>query len=337
MKPELVTIFGGSGFLGRHLVRHLAPEGVSMRIAVRDPEGAKFLKPMADVGRIVPIRTDIGKEDEVARAVEGANAVVNLVGILHQWGRRTFESVHVAGAARIAKAAKAAGAERLVHVSALGADARSPSVYARTKAGGEEAARAAFPEAIVVRPSVLFGPEDNFFNRFAAMARLLPGLPVFYKGWPKVEPFADFPFPRITFNAGQNRMQPVYVGDVARALARLVLEPGHEGKTFELGGPQVYTMAELMRLVLEWTGRRPRLIPVPYFIANSAAFFLEKLPVAPLTRDQLTLLEADNVVSAGALGLQDLGIVPSAAEVVVPPYLRRFGRRRPSGIRSSES
>lgn len=336
MKPNLVTIFGGSGFLGRHLVRHLAPEGVTLRIAVRDPEAAKFLKPLADVGRIVPVHGDIGNESEVVRALEGAETVVNLVGILHEWGRRTFEAVHVAGAERIAKAARAAGARRLVQVSALGADPRSPSAYARTKAAGEAAARAAFPGAVVVRPAVVFGPEDDFFNRFAALARLSPGLPVFFKGWPKVDPFGDFPFPRIEFNAGQNRMQPVYVGDVARALVRLVLDPGHEGETFEFGGPQVYTMAELMHLVLEMTGRKRFLIPVPFVVANAMAFFLEKLPFAPLTRDQLKLLEADNVVSAGARTLEDLGIEPTAVELAVPHYLRRFGHRRPKGLRRSE-
>ncbi len=333
MTAPFVTIFGGSGFLGRHLVRHLAPSGATLRIAVRDPEDAKFLKPLGDVGRIVPVKADIGNEREVVEAIAGADAVVNLVGILHQWGRRTFQAVHVLGAERIARGARTAGCARLVHVSALGAEARSQSAYARTKAAGEEAVRAAFPGATVVRPAVVFGPEDQFFNRFAAMARLSRGLPVFFKGWPRVDLFADFPFPRVVFHAGVNRMQPVYVGDVARALSRFVLEPGFEGKTFELGGPAVYTMAELMRLVLRFSGLKRPIIPVPFFAAYAAAFFLEKLPFAPLTRDQLKLLERDNVVSEGALGFKDLDIVPTAIELAVPPYLGRFGRPRPGGLK----
>ena len=311
MNPRVVTIFGGSGFLGRHLVRRLASGGVAIRAAVRDSEAAQFLKTAGDAGQIVPVQANLRDEASVAAAVAGADAVVNLIGILYQSGRQTFAAVHAEGAERAARAAAAAGVTRYVHVSAIGADVAAPSAYGRSKAAGEHAARSAFPTATIVRPSVVFGPEDDFFNRFAALARLLPVLPLYGHG------FAD---------AGATRFQPVYVGDVAEALARVLGDPATAGRTYELGGPTVYSFRELMVLLLAQTGRRRLLVPVPFALGRLQAAFLELLPVRPLTRDQLRSLERDNVVSDTALTLADLAIAPTPVEAVVPSYLARFRR-----------
>jgi NADH dehydrogenase len=311
MQPRVISVFGGSGFIGRHLVRRLAAGEWIVRVGVRDPESAAFLKPMGGAGQIVPLAVDIGKPDTVTRAVEGCQAVVNLVGILYERGRRTFQRVHVEGAEAVAKAARSAGVERLVQVSAIGADPDSPAAYGRTKAAGEQAVMAAFPGATVMRPSVVFGPEDDFFNRFASLARVLPALPVF-----------DVSF------------QPVYVGDVADAIVKALDDPATAGKTYELGGPRVITFRELMQIVLRETGRSRWLLPLPLAIAEIEALFLELLPVPPLTRDQVKLLGRDNVVAAGALTLADLGITPTAVEAIVPTYLRRY---RPAGAQGARS
>jgi NADH dehydrogenase len=304
--PRLATVFGGSGFLGRHLVRRLAADGWRLRVAVRDPEAAAFLKPMGDVGQVAPMAADVRDEAAVARAVEGADAVVNLVGILFERGRRTFQAIHVEGAGRIAARAAAAGASRLVHVSAIGAAAGGPSRYAHTKGAGEAAVRAAFPSATILRPSIVFGPEDDFFNRFAALARIAPALPL--------------------VGGGRTRFQPVYVGDVAEAIRRALEDPATAGRTFELGGPRIYTFRELLALVLAETGRRRALVPLPFAVASLQAAFLECLPVPPLTRDQVTLLRSDNVVASGAATLADLGIAATPVESIVPGYLARFRR-----------
>lgn len=301
MERRVVTIFGGSGFVGRTLVRRLAAQGWIIRVAVRNLERALVLKPAGDVGQIVPMPADIALPHTVPAAVAGAHAVVNLVGILYEKGRRTFERLHVEGAANAARAAREAGVARFVQMSALGADPQSPAAYARTKAAGETAVQREFPGASVVRPSVVFGPDDNFFNQFAAMARLLPALPVF-----------------------PTRFQPVYVGDVADAIIRLVDDGEKAGKTYELGGPRVYTFRELMEIVLKATERRRFLIPLPLSVAAVQGFFLQMLPVPPLTVDQVKLLSRDNVVQPGALTLHDLDIVPTAVEAVVPDYLARF-------------
>jgi NADH dehydrogenase len=301
MDRRLVTVFGGSGFIGRHLVERLAQQGWIVRAAVRDPEAAIFLRMFGDPGQVVPIQADITRPETVASAVAGAARVVNLVGILYEKGRRTFERVHVEGAANVAKAAKAAGALRLVQMSAIGADANAAAAYARTKAAGEAAAKAAFPEVSITRPSVVFGPEDDFFNRFASMARLAPALPVF-----------------------PTRFQPVYVGDVCDAIVHILDDPATAGKTYELGGPRVIGFRELMELVCRFTGRDRGLVTMPLSVAAIQAFFLQFLPVPPLTPDQVKLLRTDNVVAPGALTLADLGITPQAVEAIVPTYLARF-------------
>ncbi|NJO56690.1 MAG: complex I NDUFA9 subunit family protein [Rhodospirillales bacterium] len=301
MSRQVITIFGGSGFVGRHLVRRLAPTGWICRVAVRDPDSALFLKVLGDPGQIIPMAADVTDQKSVERAVADVQRVVNLVGILYEKGRRSFQRVHVEGAANVAKAASAAGVERLVQMSAIGADPESPAGYGRTKAAGEEAAKAAFAGTSVVRPSVVFGPEDDFFNRFAAMARLMPVLPVF-----------------------PTRFQPVFVDDVAAAIATILDDPQTKGKTYELGGPRVITFEEFLELVMRFTGRKRMLLPLPLSIASLQATFLQLLPSPPLTRDQVRLLGRDNVVAEGALTLADLGITPTAMEGILPTYLSRF-------------
>jgi NADH dehydrogenase len=304
MARGLITVFGGSGFIGRHLVRRLARQGWTIRVAVRRPTGANFLKPMGDVGQITPVRASIGDPVAVQAAVSGARAVVNLVGILYERGARSFAAVHARGAHTVAAASGAAGVERLIHMSAIGADLHAEAEYARSKGAGEAAVKTAFPKATILRPSVVFGPEDDFFNRFAAMARLSPILPL--------------------IGGGHTRFQPVYVGDVAEAIAACLVEPATAGKTYELGGPRIYSFKELMELLMAQIGRQRLLVPLPFALASFQALFLEKLPVPPLTRDQVTLLRRDNVVAAGALGLSDLGITPTSVESIVPTYLARY-------------
>jgi len=313
LQDRLVTVFGGSGFVGRYVVKHLAERGARVRVAVRRPDEALFLKPMGVVGQIVPTPANIRVETSVAAAVAGADAVVNLVAVLYERGRQSFEALHVRGAEVVARQAAAAGARHLVQVSSLSADANSPSAYGRSKAAGEAAVRAAFPAATIMRPSLVFGAEDQFFNRFAGLARLAPALPL--------------------IAGGTAKFQPVYVGDVAAAIVRALEDPASAGKTYELGGPRVYSFAELLRLTLRETGRRRMLVPLPTAPAKVMAFFAElasalsPLPMAPpLTRDQVTLLGLDNVVAPGAPGLGDLGIVPTAVEGVLPSYLFRFRR-----------
>lgn len=304
-----ITVFGGSGFIGRYLIRRLAVDGWVVRVAVRDPVGAAFLKTCGSLGQIVPMRCNVGDDELVAAAVQGADAVVNLVGILFESGRQRFEAVQAEAPARIARAARAAGVNTFVQMSALGADASSPSRYARSKAAGEAGVRREFPDAAIVRPSIVIGPEDEFFNRFAQMALLLPGLPL--------------------IGGGRTRFQPVYVGDVAEALHRCVSDPATRGKTYELGGPHIYTFRELMELMLKIVGRHRGLVPVPFALAELQGLVLQLLPNPPLTRDQVKLLRRDNVVAPGALTFADLGMQPQAIEPILPTYLdiyRRGGR-----------
>jgi NADH dehydrogenase len=304
-----ITVFGGSGFIGRHLVRRLAAEGWVVRAAVRDPARAAFLKPMGAVGQVVPMRADVADPGSVRVAVDGAEAVVNLVGILHERGRRGFQAIHVDGAACVAQAARDAGASHLVHVSAIGADQASPAAYARSKAAGEAGVLAAFPSATIMRPSIVFGPEDSFFNRFAAMARLAPALPL--------------------IGGGTTRFQPVFVGDVAQAILHALSRPSARGRVYELGGPRVYSFRQLMEFILGTVGRRRALISLPVPIAMLQARLLQLLSVPPLTVDQVKLLQRDNVVTPGMPGLPELGISPTTIELIVPTYLdiyRRGGR-----------
>jgi uncharacterized protein YbjT (DUF2867 family) len=304
---RLVTIYGGSGFVGRHVVRALAKGGWRIRVAVRRPDLAYHLQPLGVVGQIHAVQANLRFPDSVARAAEGAEAVVNLVGILYESGRQRFQAVQAEGAGAVARAAAEAGA-RLVHVSAIGADASSRSAYARSKAAGETAVRAAVPQAVILRPSLIFGPEDDFFNRFAAMARFSQFLPL--------------------IGGGRTRFQPVFVGDVAAAVAASLEGRARAGVTYELGGPAVKTFRELMELMLHEIGRERLLVPVPFALARLQALVLELLPKPLLTRDQVRLLERDNVVSETAeregRTLKGLGITPTALETELPAYLWRF-------------
>jgi NADH dehydrogenase len=308
MSERLITLIGGSGFIGRHLVRRLAAQGYRIRIGVRRPEKAKFLQPLGDVGQIVPVQVNVRDDTSVLAAINGAWGVVNLVGVLRNSGRQTFDAIHAGGPGRIGRLAKLGGVQRLIQVSALGADAESISSYARSKAAGEAALKAELPSATIIRPSLVFGPEDQFFNRFAAMAAMSPFLPIFG------ETFAD---------AGTTRFQPVFVGDVAAALAHCLTDEATQGHIYELGGPRVYTFRQLMEMVLEYTGRRRLLLPVPFSVAAVGAAFLEMVPQAPLTRDQLKLLRVDNICS-DLPGLSELGVSPTPVEAVVPEFLVRF-------------
>jgi uncharacterized protein YbjT (DUF2867 family) len=317
MAQRLVTVFGGSGFIGRYIVQRLARRGAVVRVAVRDTEGALFLKPMGDVGQIAPMRTDITDPASVTRAVEGADAVINAVSLYVARGKRSFASVHELGARTLAQAAAAAGVERLVHISGIGSVPSSPSAYARSRAMGEKLVRDAFPAATILRPSVVFGPEDALFNTLAAIARLSPVMPLF--GIRRIE---KFPF----IDGGFTKFQPVYVGDVADAAVAVLDRPEAKGAVYELGGPKVYSYRELVELTLAETGRKRTLVPVPFWKAAIMAWFLEFLPSPPLTRDQVKLLKVDNLVSKKTLGLSALGITPTAAEAVLPRYLDRFRR-----------
>jgi NADH dehydrogenase len=302
----LVTIFGGSGFLGRYTVQAFARAGHRIRVAVRKPNLANFLLPMGHVGQIQVVHADIANADSVARALKGADAAVNLVGILYETGRQKFGKLHADAAETIAQTARAQGAHAFVQVSAIGADPSSEAVYARTKAEGEARVRGAFPAAAILRPSIVFGPEDQFFNRFAALARISPALPL--------------------IGGGQTRFQPVYVCDVAAAIVRAATDASTAGRLYELGGPRIYTFRELVQLVLAETNRHRLLVPVPWGIAMLKASVLGLLPKPLLTCDQVRLLKRDNVVAPGALTLVDLGIEPETVEAIIPSYLWRFRR-----------
>ena len=332
---DRVTVIGGSGFVGRHLVRRLAKVGAGIRVGVRDVDAASFLKPYGDVGQVVPWQVDIGDPAQVATAVHEANVVVNLVGILYERGERTFERVHVDGALNVAKAAAEAGADRFLHMSALGADPMSPAVYGRTKFAGEEAVKTVFPEATIFRPSVVFGPEDNFFNMFAGMMRFLPALPVMgVPLTPKVSLGGVNGSVVDWFGNGGCKFQPVYVGDVAQAMFDSVSKPETRGEIYELGGPQVYSFKELMELILRVTERKRLLVPMPLAVAYLEALLLQFLPKPLLTPDQVALMKRDNVLSSDAKGLTALEIQPTPAEAILPTYLHRFrtpARRKAHG------
>ncbi len=305
----MITVFGGSGFLGRHVVRALAKRRYRIRVAVRRPELANFLQPLGSVGQIHAVQANVRHPLSVEAAVRDSHAVINLVGILFERGRQRFEAVQGYGAERIALAAAAFGA-RMVHVSAIGADENSSSGYARAKALGEKLVLAAVPEATVFRPSVVFGPEDDFFNRFAAMARISPVLPL--------------------VGGGATRFQPAFVGDVAEAIARAVDGTARAATTYELGGPEILTLRQIMEFVLKTIERRRALVPLPFALAKLKASFLQFLPKPPLTPDQVEMLKSDNVVSPDAARdgrtLQGLGISPTTIEAVVPAYLWRYRR-----------
>ena len=305
---SLVTIFGGSGFVGRHVVRALAKTGARIRVAVRRPDLAGHLQPMGGVGQIHAVQANVRYPESIARAVEGADAVVNLVGILAPTGKQGFDDVHAEGARAIAEATRAAGIGTLIHMSAIGADAQSKSSYARTKAAGETAVSQVMPDAIILRASVIFGPEDDFINRFAAMARLSPALPL--------------------IGGGRTRFQPVFVGDVAQAVVAALSGKATPGAPYELGGPEVLTFRQILERILQHTGRKRRLISIPFALAGFQARFLQLLPSPPLTLDQVRLLRQDTVVSDTAQDakrtLEGLGIHPIAMDTAIPSYLERF-------------
>jgi len=310
----LVTIFGGSGFVGRHTVSALARRGYRVRAGERRPDLAGHLQPMGVVGQIHPVQANVRFPASVQAAVEGAEAVINTVAILAPSGKQTFQAVHVEGSRTVAKAARAAGAKRFIHISAIGASRTSPSAYARTKAEGEDAVLQEFPDAIIIRPSIVFGPEDEFFNRFARLSLMSPFLPL--------------------IGGGRTKFQPVYVGDLATAIANAVQDEGKPGTIYEVGGPEVFTFRRLLDLTQEYTGRKRAYLPLPFWLARLQALLTAPLPNAlrPITGDQVKLLKADNVVSDAAKSegrtLAGLG-VPQATAIasVVPAYLVRFQPR----------
>jgi len=307
-----VTVFGGTGFLGRHVVMKLAQQGFQVKIACRKSSLALSCKPMGDVGQITAISTNIRFDASVSAAIKGSDAVVNLIGVLHSRGRQNFKALHVEGAARIAKAASLASVKRLIHISAIGADQNAIADYSQTKGRGENVLREAFPTATILRPSIVFGPDDNFFNKFAGLARLIPALPL--------------------IGGGSTNFQPIYVGDVAEAVSVCLRQSITSGNLYELGGPRVYSFQNLMKIMLTEILRRNFLVPIPFWLAKGMALFLERMKIPfflsepLLTRDQVKLLEVDNVVGPGVLGLIDLGISPTALEAILPMYMQRYCR-----------
>ncbi|WP_051929120.1 complex I NDUFA9 subunit family protein [Thermopetrobacter sp. TC1] len=312
LKDEIVSVIGGSGFIGRHVVAALARSGYRVRVLCRRPDLAYFLQPLGIPGQIALVQANVRKLASLKSALAGSHAVMNLVGIIAERGAQTFEAIHVHGAEKAARAAREAGVDRFIHMSALGADFGSPSRYGRTKAEGERRVRAAMPQAVILRPSVVVGPEDSFFNKFAEMARFSPVLPL--------------------IGGGKTRFQPVYVEDVAKAAVKALEDETLSGKTLELGGPEVWTFRELMEYMLMVIRRRRMLVSVPFGVAKVMAWPAQFLPGPPLTPDQVKMLMRNNVVSdkARAEGrtLEGIGIEPDGIEAVVPDYLVRY---RPAG------
>jgi NADH dehydrogenase len=296
---SVATVIGGSGFLGRYVVKRLAAAGHVVRAAVRHPDRALFLKTMGRVGQVVPLYTNITDDASVARAVEGAGIVVNLVGILAERRRGDFTRLQAEGPGRVARLATEAGVRHMVQMSAIGASPDSPAQYGRTKAAGEQAVLAAFPAATILRPSIVFGPEDQFFNRFGHLAMLAPVMPVI---------------------AGASRFQPVYVGDVADAVMQALARPEAAGAIYELGGPRIMTFREILGWILAQTGRHNPLVTMPW----GAARLLAGIPFSGLTPDQLRMLARDNIADPALPGLTELGILPTPIELVVPAYLERY-------------
>jgi NADH dehydrogenase len=313
MTDKLAVVFGGSGFVGRNVVRELAKRGWRVRAAVRRPHHAQFLRTMGAVGQVQLQQTNVRYRGSIEEALKGADAVVNLVGILHQGGGQRFGAVQEGGAAAVAELAARHGVKQFVHVSAIGADAASNSLYARSKGAGEKAVREAMPGATILRPSIIFGLEDKFFNKFAAMAAMSPALPL--------------------FGGGKTRFQPIYVDDVADAICAALENPKAAGRVYELGGPRVYTFRELLELMCAETGRKRVLLPIPFALAAPIGLVGEAIGLIPIfsppvTRDQIRLLKKDNVVGAsgeeGVGTIADLGIRPASVEAILPTYMVRF-------------
>ena len=315
---QLITIIGGSGFVGRHLVQKLASQGYRIRIGVRRPDLAGHLQPLGGVGQIMPVQANIRYPASLQSACQGADVVINLTGVLTDSGNNSFEAVHEFGAEAVAKAAAQAGAKKLVHMSAIGSDETSDSAYGQSKARGEAMVKKAFPAATIIRPSIIFGPEDEFFNKFADMARFSMILPL--------------------IGGGNTKFQPVFVGDVAKAISAIVNSDKFSGQTFELGGPQVFSFKELLQFVLETVERKRILLPIPWFVAKAMGSVLGALPYSLLTRDQVLMLQTDNVVSEQAQKdsrtLEGLGIKAETIAAQVPSYLyryRKFGQFTETG------
>jgi len=305
---KTACVFGGTGFIGRQVVRELAERGYRIKIATRVPERAYFLKPCGQVGQIVPVPCDYQDPKSIAEVIKDCDAVVNTIGILYQQGKHSrFKKIHAELPSTIAKACAKAGVESFVHISALGAD-KAGSRYARSKLEGEKAVRSNFKQATILRPSIVFGEDDSFFNMFAKMAGVLPALPL--------------------IGGGKTKFQPVYVGDVADAVMKAIEKPEAQGKIYELGGPEVKTFKELFELMFKYTGQRRALVPLPFFVAKIEALFLQLLPKPLLTPDQVESLKSDNVVQGGALTLSDLGIEPHSLDSILPTYLEQY---RPGG------
>lgn len=309
--PKLVTIFGGSGFVGRYVVRELVNRGYRVRVAVRRPDLAGFLQPLGNVGQIQLVQANLRYRKSIDAAVKGSDTVINLVGILAESGRQKFDAVQAFGARAVAEACRSEKA-KLVHMSAIGADSQSRSAYGRTKGVGEEGVRDVLKDAIIIRPSIVFGQEDEFFNRFGAMARIAPALPL--------------------IGGGTTRFQPVYVGDVAEAFALAVDGKLKAGTTYELGGPQTPTFKECLELLLKEIGRKKRLVSLPWFVASTMGKLIGWLPGAPITSDQVIMLKKDNVVSDEAIKenrtLEGMGIKPTPMSAILPTYLVQY---RPHG------
>ena len=306
--PGLVTVFGGSGFIGSQVVRALAKAGWRVRVAVRKPGMAGDLRVLGDVGQVQPVRCDVTRPADVAAALKGASAAVNLIGILYESGKRTFDLMHTEASRNVAQACVDGGIARLVQMSAIGTDAGSPSDYARTKGEAEAVVRALVPGAVILRPSIVFGAGDNFLNQFGSMATMAPALPL--------------------IGGGQTKFQPVHVADVAEAVARAVTRDDTAGRTFELGGPAVWSFKDILQYILRETGRDRLLAPLPFFVARTIGGLAQMstiVGIAPvLTKDQVIMLETDNVVAPGAEGLSALGIEPTGLEAIAPSYLWRY-------------
>lgn len=318
MGMGVVTVFGGAGFLGRYVVRALVRKGAQVRVVCRRPDEAMRCKPMGDVGQVIAVAANIRDDASVAAAIAGSDAVINLIGILYERGRQTFDAIHAEGAARIARVAASEGIDRLIHVSAMGADPQAPANYARSKGLGEQAVREAFVNATILRPSILFGPEDKFFNFFAGIARMVPALPL--------------------IGGGHTRFQPVYVCDAAEAIVTTLARAEAVGQTYEIGGPSIYSFRELMEIMLETIKRRRVLVPVPFWATAIEGAAVEIslnimakiagtiVPAPPITQDQVRMLRSDNVASGDLPGLAELGITPTALDVILPTYLARYRR-----------
>ncbi len=301
---KIVTIFGGAGFVGQYVVKHIARAGYRVRAIVRDVPGAAYLKTQGDVGQIALVYGDITKPETYKNALKDSYAVINLVGILFEKGKQTFDNIHTQAPKELAQHAKEAGVTRFLHMSALGVEQATTAKYAKSKTAGEHAVLEYFPDATIFKPSVIFGAEDNFYNQFAKMGVFSPALPL--------------------IGGGNTKFQPVYVDDVAKAYAKALENPQTKGKTYELGGVDVMSFKEILQTINQMTNRERMLVKVPSCMASAGAFFAEFLPTPPLTRDQVEMLKYDNVVSDDALTFKDLGIEPTDADLVVPAYLDRY-------------